>query len=212
MSTPTTHRIAMRPERLLAFSDGVLAIIITLMILEIKLPSLPEHPTAADIHVGFTRLLPHFLAYVLSFTVLAIFWINHHSLFLTVREVSVKLLWHNCIVLFFASLVPFTTAFLGEHYDRPEATLLYGGVQLMILTSSMWMVAYLFRKGLVHADLNPAMRRYYTRLNSANIILTLAAMALGFVSTWISIALFVITIALYLVPKPLEVLREEGLA
>lgn len=205
----TTQRMKVRPERLLAFSDGVLAIIITLMILEIKLPDVAQDATSAQVFAAFLRMLPHLLAYVLSFTVLVIFWINHHQLFLIVREVKTGLLWHNSHVLFWASLVPLVTAFLGDHYRLPEAVLFYGGVQVMILLASMAMVAYLYGQGLVHGDLSPAMRRHYARLNGANLLLTLAAMGLGYVSTWISIGCFIVTIALYVVPKPMAVERDE---
>lgn len=205
----TTQRMKIRPERLLAFSDGVLAIIITLMILEIKLPYVAHDATPSQVFAAFLKTLPHLLAYALSFTVLVIFWINHHQLFLIVREVKTGLLWHNSHVLFWASLVPLVTAFLGEHYMLPEAILFYGGVQLMILLASMAMVAYLYGQGLVHGSLSPAMRRYYGRLNGANLLLTLAAIGLGYVSTWISIGCFIVTIALYMVPRPMEVERDE---
>ena len=198
-----------RPERLLAFSDGVLAIIITLMILEVKLPYVEHDATSAQVFAGFMKMLPHLLAYLLSFALLAIFWINHHSLFNIVSEADNGLLWHNCHVLFWVSLVPLTTAFLGEHYMLPEATLFYGGVQFMILFASILMVAHMFKRGLVHGDLSPAMRRFYSRLNGANAMLTIAAILLGYISTWISIACFVITIILYAMPKPVEVVRDE---
>lgn len=198
-----------KPERLLAFSDGVLAIIITLMILEIHLPEVSDHATSQEVYAAFLKTLPHLLAYVLSFTNLAIFWINHHTLFRIVVAVDTGLLWHNCHMLFWASLVPLATAFLGEHYLLPEATLLYGAVQLMVLLAGMAMVAHLFSRKLVHGALSPAMRRYYTWLNGSSVVLTIAAMLLGYLATWIAIACFVLTIVLYCVPKPVEVLRDE---
>jgi uncharacterized membrane protein len=112
-------------------------------------------------------------------------------------------------VLFWASLVPLVTAFLGEHYMLPEATLFYGLVQLMILISGIAMVTYMYGNKLVHGDLSPAMRRFYSRLNGACALLTIAAIALGYVSTWISIGCFLTIILLYVVPKPIEVMRDE---
>ncbi|MBP6389705.1 MAG: DUF1211 domain-containing protein [Flavobacteriales bacterium] len=206
---PPPERIPMRPERLLAFSDAVLAVIITLMILEIKLPHIPEHATGREVWHGFAEVLPHLFAYLLSFAVLALFWINHHSLFHTVKRVDPNLLWHNCVVLFWASLVPFATAFLGEHYQMPEATLFYGSVQLLILLSSAWMVAYMFRKGLIDEALSPAVRKHYTRLNGLALGLTVISIPLGYVSTWIAISLYLVVILLYVVPKPLDVRRTE---
>ncbi len=204
-----TERPKGKPDRLLAFSDGVLAIIITLMILEIHLPEVSHQATSQEVYTAFLKTLPHLLAYVLSFTNLAIFWINHHTLFRIVVEADTGLLWHNCHVLFWASLVPLATAFLGEHYLLPEATMLYGAVQLMVLLAGMAMVAHLFSHKLVHGALSPAMRRYYTRLNGSSVALSIAAMLLGYIATWISIVCFVVIIVLYCVPKPVEVLRDE---
>lgn len=203
------ERLRGGPDRLLAFSDGVLAIIITLMILEIRLPEVPAHASSKEVHAAFLETLPHLLAYVLSFTNLAIFWINHHTLFRIVLEVDTGLLWHNCHVLFWASLVPLATAFLGDHYMLPEATLVYGIVQLMVLLAGIAMVAHLYARKLVHGSLSPAMRRYYAWLNGSSVALTIAAMLLGYVATWISIVCFVVIIVLYCVPKPVEVLQDE---
>jgi len=104
--------------RVEAFSDGVLAIIVTIMVLELKAPE--EHGIA---HI--LQLWPTFLAYVLSYAYVAIYWINHHRLFSHARVVSNGLLWSNMALLFSLSLVPFATAYLGEHHFTRDATLIY---------------------------------------------------------------------------------------
>lgn len=114
---------SMKTTRLEAFSDGVIAILITIMVLELKVPH------ASDWGVLRT-LWPVFLSYVLSFIYLGIYWNNHHHMFHVTEKVSGKVLWANHILLFFLSLVPFATAWMGENHFQPNPTAFYG---LMLL-------------------------------------------------------------------------------
>ncbi|MFZ1686597.1 MAG: TMEM175 family protein [Flavobacteriales bacterium] len=205
---PRVH-MRMGPERLLAFSDGVLAIVITLMILEIKLPAVPHGATSDQVRSAFSSLWPHLAAYALSFLLLALFWINHHSLFLSVRGSTNALLWHNCHVLFWVSLVPLTTAFLGEHPELPQATLYYGIVQMAILFSSNLMIWHMARKRLFDEQLSPTVQRYYARLNGTTAGLTLLATFAGYVSTWLAIGVYLVIVALYFLPRPIELVDKE---
>ncbi|MGH9902698.1 MAG: TMEM175 family protein, partial [Pyrinomonadaceae bacterium] len=109
----------MNKTRLEAFSDGVLAIIITIMVLELKIP----HGT--DV-AALRPLLPVFLSYVLSFIYLGIYWNNHHHLLQATRRVNGKILWANLHLLFWLSLVPFATGWMGENHFAPLPTALYG--------------------------------------------------------------------------------------
>ena len=114
----------MEKERLAAFSDGVIAIIITIMVLELKVPHGSEWTDLA-------KLLPIFVSYVLSFVYVAIYWNNHHHMFQTVHHVNGAVLWANTHLLFWLSLVPFTTDWMGEnHFDR-NPVMLYGLSLLM---------------------------------------------------------------------------------
>jgi TMEM175 potassium channel family protein len=101
----------MKKERLLAFSDGVIAIIITIMVLELKVPH------GAD-WAALTRLIPVFLSYVLSFIYIAIYWNNHHHLMHTLTHVDGLILWANTHLLFWLSLIPFATGWMGENHSR----------------------------------------------------------------------------------------------
>lgn len=112
--------------RLEAFSDGVLAIVITLMILEIKLPHLAPHPTNQEAWQGLVPIVPKLLAYALSFLMIAIFWVNHHQLVHSIRSSTRALLWWNNLWLFFVCLLPFPTAFLGENPTLEVAACLFG--------------------------------------------------------------------------------------
>ena len=114
----------MDKDRLLAFSDGVVAIIITIMVLELKVP----HGASWDDLAG---VLPVFLSYVLSFVYVAIYWNNHHHLLYTVNQVDGLILWANTHLLFWLSLVPFATAWMGENHFAKLPTAVYGVALLM---------------------------------------------------------------------------------
>ena len=114
----------MGKNRLEAFSDGVLAIIITIMVLELKVPH-------GDSFAALAPLLPVFLGYVLSFIYIAIYWNNHHHLMHTVEHVSASILWANMHLLFWLSLIPFATAWMGENHFSAMPTALYGFILLM---------------------------------------------------------------------------------
>src|SRR5437667_408227 len=109
----------MTTSRLEAFSDGVIAIIVTIMVLELRAPSQPTLP-------ALWKVAPIFISYGLSFLVVAIMWVNHHHLIHAVRQVTARLLWSNLNLLFWMSLVPFVTDFLGRNPRVPFPVSLYG--------------------------------------------------------------------------------------
>ncbi len=111
MNLPSTNRIE-------AFSDGVIAIIVTLLVLEIKIPEFEEH-TLAGFLAAMTPLIPKLIGFAFSFFTVAIFWVNHHAFFHRIKHSTWRLLWHNNLLLFFLSVVPFTTGFVGDYpFDR----------------------------------------------------------------------------------------------
>ena len=107
MKLPSTNRIE-------AFSDGVIAIIVTLLVLEIKIPEFEEHTFAGFLAV-MAPLVPKLIVFAFSFFTVAIFWVNHHNFFHRIKHASWRLLWHNNLLLFFLSVVPFTTGFVGDY-------------------------------------------------------------------------------------------------
>src|SRR3974377_2613964 len=139
----------MGKERLSAFSDGVIAIIITIMVLELKVP----HGSTWSI---LMTVVPSFLSYILSFIYLAIYWNNHHHLLHTVTRVDGLILWANSFLLFWLSLIPAATAWMGENFLVPIPTALYGAILLMpAIAYSLLQKAILRKQGseslLVHA-------------------------------------------------------------
>ena len=128
----------MGKDRLAAFSDGVIAILITIMVLELRIPH------GAD-WAALVGLVPSLLTYVMSFVYLAIYWNNHHHLLYTVTRVDGLILWANSHLLFWLSLIPAATAWMGENLSAPVPTAVYGGVLLMPAIAY-----YLLQKTIVH--------------------------------------------------------------
>jgi uncharacterized membrane protein len=181
----------MERNRLEAFSDGVLAIIITIMVLELKLPR------GVDL-AALKPLFPIFSSYVLSFVYIGIYWNNHHHLFHSTRRVSAGILWSNLHLLFWLSLFPFATGWMGENHAAPTPTALYGLVLLMAA------IAYyvLQRAIIAHQGVNSLLasalgRDWKGKLSPA---LYLAAIPLAFVSPWLANGLYAFVALLWLIP------------
>jgi uncharacterized membrane protein len=192
----------MGKERLAAFSDGVLAIIITIMVLELKIPHGAGWPALAGV-------APHFVSYVLSFIYIAIYWNNHHHLLHTVSRVDGLILWANANLLFWLSLIPASTAWLGENFPASVPTAVYGIVLLMpAIAYVLLQRAILHRQGrqsmLAHAigiDLKGKLSPFFY----------LAAIGFAFVAPWVSIALYALVAAIWLVPdRRIENLVQEA--
>ena len=177
--------------RLEAFSDGVLAIIITIMVLELKVPH------AADL--GALRpLIPVFLSYLLSFVYIGIYWNNHHHMLHATQSVSGAMLWANLHLLFWLSLVPFATAWMGENHFAPAPTALYG-VPLLMAAIAYWLLQRtILRHQGHHSLLATAVGSDFKGKLSP--VLYVAAIPLAFVSPWISYALFVLIAGWWLLP------------
>jgi uncharacterized membrane protein len=178
-------------NRLEAFSDGVLAIIITIMVLELKAPS------DASLQ-ALKTLLPVFLSYVLSFIYVGIYWNNHHHMFHTVRTVNASILWANLHLLFWLSLFPFATAWMGENHAAPAPTAVYGFVLLMAA------IAYYILQSLIIAQqgsdslLALAVARDWKGKLSP--VVYLSGIALAYIHPWISSGLYAFAALLWLVP------------
>ena len=192
----------MKTGRLEAFSDGVLAIVITIMVLEMKAP---EDTTLQ----GLIAVAPVFVSYLLSFIYLGIYWNNHHHLMQVTQKVNGKILWANLHLLFWLSLIPFATSWLGEqgHYYEALPVAVYGFVLLMSA------VAYfiLERVLVTYHDHNSALSKLCTNgaKEYASLTLYLLAVALAYVNTWISIAAYIVVALIWLVPdRKLEALME----
>jgi uncharacterized membrane protein len=183
----------MTTSRLEAFSDGVIAIIITIMVLELRAPAEPTLP-------ALVKVLPTFIVYALSFLLAAIMWINHHHLIHAVHRVTAGLMWSNMNLLFWMSLVPFVTEFLGKNYRAPLAVALYG-LDLALCSTGF----YFLRGELIRQSRHdPAMVEYHEgiqRKNGWSWALYVLSVPLAYVSVYASFAIFVIIPALYFLPE-----------
>ncbi len=146
--------------RLEAFSDGVIAIIITIMVLEMKLPLPHQGATLADLK----PVVPYFLSYALSYVFVGIYWNNHHHLFQAARRVTGGILWANLHLLFWLSLIPFTTAWMGENTFAPTPTAVYGVVLLLAA-----LAYYVLQLSILRAPGgNPVWKRPSAAIGKAN--------------------------------------------
>ena len=181
----------MHKSRLEAFSDGVLAIIITIMVLEIKVP----HGDTVD---TLRPLLPVFSSYVLSFIYVGIYWNNHHHLFQAARKVNGRVLWANLHLLFWLSLLPFASGWMGENRFAALPVALYGAILLMA-----GLAYWLLSRAIIQADgpdslLAKAIGKDWK--GNVSVVLYLLAIPLTFLHEWIAEAIYVGVALLWLIP------------
>ena len=181
----------MGKDRLAAFSDGVIAIIITIMVLELKVP----HGADWKVLLGVT---PSFVSYVLSFIYLAIYWNNHHHLLHTVTRVDGLILWANSHLLFWLSLIPATTAWMGENFLAPLPTAVYGGTLLMPAIAYYLLQKAIMRTQGTDSVLANALGKDIK--GKTSLMLYVAGIVLAFVSPWLSIAIYALVAIMWLVP------------
>jgi len=174
-----------------AFSDGVIAIIITIMVLNMQVPH-------GDELAALKPVLPVFLSYVLSFIYVGIYWNNHHHLLHTIHHVSAGILWANLHLLFWLSLFPFATGWMGENHLAPTPTAAYGFVLLMA-AMAYWILqrAIIAHQGRASLLASAIGRDWKGKLSPA---LYLAAIPLAFASTWLANGIFVLVALLWFVP------------
>jgi uncharacterized membrane protein len=187
--------------RIEAFSDGVIAVIITIMVLELKLPRDAAWGTLSDV-------VPHLLVYALSFVVVAAFWVNHHHLLHRARFATPAVLWSNIALLFSMSLIPFVTAYLTEDAGAPPALVSYALVLALSSAAFCGLIAAVARQ---YAE-DPARAAQFARMSVkayVAIALYAASALLAFVSSYIAYAVFIAIPALYFLPD--SKLVEPGL-
>lgn len=181
----------MTTARLEAFSDAVIAIVITVMVLELRVPH------QADL-TALREVAPVFLVYVLSFVYLAIYWNNHHHLMVLTDRINGKILWANVHLLFWLSLVPFTTGWMGENDFAALPTAVYG-VDLLLAA-----IAYFILQTAIIAEQGPSSKLANALgrdlKGKASPVLYITAIPLAFVSRWIALGLYVFVALIWLIP------------
>jgi uncharacterized membrane protein len=182
-------------DRVQAFSDGVIAILITIMVLELKIP----HGKSDSAHASALKdLVPIFLTYVLSFVFLGIYWNNHHHMFMATRRVNGAVLWANLHLLFWLSLFPFFTGWMGENHFAELPTAAYGAVLFMA-----GVAYYVLKSAIIAAQgENTALADALGRDLKGKIspVIYAVAIPLAFVNRWIALSLYILVALMWLVP------------
>jgi uncharacterized membrane protein len=181
----------MHKNRLEAFSDGVLAIIITIMVLEMKVP----HGTTVE---ALIPLVPVFLSYVLSFIYLGIYWNNHHHMLHASRAVTGSVLWANLHLLFWLSLIPFTTGWMGENHFATLPAAAYGFVLLMAAIAYWVLQHRIIAAQGEDSILRKAVRKDWK--GKVSPLLYSSAIVLAFVSRWVAVAIYAFVALMWIIP------------
>jgi len=181
----------MSKDRLEAFSDGVIAIIITIMVLELRAPQQASW-------TALVPLLPVFLSYVLSFVFLGIYWNNHHHLLQAIERVDGQVLWANMHLLFWLSFTPFVTAWMGENNFAAQPVALYGVILLLAAVAYYILTQALLRLHGRNSVLAKALGRDVKGKISP--VIYLVAILVSFVAAWLSCALYVLVAIIWLIP------------
>jgi len=174
-----------------AFSDGVIAILITIMVLELN------GPHGADL-AALRPLIPTFVSYVLSFIYLGIYWNNHHHLIQAVQHVNGRVLWANLHLLFWLSLIPFVTSWMGDNHFAPTPVALYGTVLLFAGIAYNILTRALIALHGQHSTIATALGNDFK--GKISVVLLLAAIPLAYVSAWIACGVYFFIAIIWLIP------------
>ena len=183
----------MKTNRLEAFSDGVIAILITIMVLELKAPHDPNPASLA-------RMWPTFFAYILSFIIIAIYWVNHHHLIHLVTRVDSVILWANINLLFWISLIPWVTVYLGDNHALPFPVALYAAVSAAGAISFFLLTISIARHHHHEAEFE-RLKKKMTRKNLVAILIYFAAIPAAFIYTPLALVMISLPAAMYFLPE-----------
>lgn len=203
------YELKLSGDRLSMFSDGVIAIIITLMIMGINIPDIEGEMTLLKLGMALLAIIPSLLAYAVSFYSLAIFWANHHNFFHLIKHIDRGLMWLNMNLLFWLSLIPLPTAFLAKHYGEPEGIVLYSLCMFMCNASFGVLFIYAKFRGLINAQYNRERIREIIRMIVWACLLWIVALFLGYVSVYLSYIIYAFISILFFLPKNIEVIEES---
>jgi uncharacterized membrane protein len=189
----------MEKNRIEAFSDGVFAIAITLLILEIRIPHVP----ASELKLAFIAILPKIMAFILSFIIIGVYWVAHHNLLHFVRQVDRTALWLNMLMLLFVVFIPFPTALLGEYPKEKFPAVLYGiTIASVNLSGTLFWWYCSHNNRLTKTNLRPRFARRIILLNTSPAIMYIMAMILTLVDVRISYFIYILVPVFFILPNP----------
>jgi uncharacterized membrane protein len=205
------NRFFIPTTRIEAFSDGVFAIVMTLLAFQFKVP---KYSAAAGLNQNFRALLqvaPNFISFVFSFLFVAVFWVNHHQLFHSIKEADRKLLWLNIHLLFWITMIPFPTGMVGDYPQVSLAAISLAIVLLMVSVSSYLVRRYsYYQAALTNENKSARIIKEGLSKNIVAIVLNLAAIATTFISVDISYIIFLVVLILFSIPHRSEIKNESS--
>lgn len=197
-------------SRMEYFSDGIMAIAITIMVLDIELTKFPTLTRANEWDI-MVSLLPRFLVYLLSFVILGVMWVNHHTFYHMIKYVDIKLLWYNLHLLFWLTLVPFATSMISKFPSLPLPLASYGFIMFMSSLAFNWSRIYAVKKHMIYAghekELNDAIDKLIARIRmkiTVGVLLYSISIPVAFISIYLAYVCIVAPAVLYLVPEVIE--------
>lgn len=193
-------------NRIEAFSDGVIAIIITVMVFDIKLLA---EPTAISINNELLLVIPKIITYVISFMMLAIMWVNHHQLFHQIEKTDRKLLWLNIHLLFWMSLIPFVTNLVGTSFDLWQSAMVYSAVFLMCALAFTLIRNYLIKRDLLFQQIDKKAQQKIKIKNIIGMSIYALAMVISPINLYVSYILVLIVPAMYFIPENIKTIKNE---
>ena len=195
------RRVGMAPGRLLTLADGIFAIAMTLLVLDLRLPETP----GVDLATRLGSLIPRFGTFVVSFVVLGVFWFAHHQTFHFVVRVNRTLVWLSVLFFMGVALIPFVASVLGANYNDPIALTLYGGV-IGLLTVLGYVVRWYLtgERGLVVGGLDPDLVRKVSQWIAVGPSIALVAIVLAFVNPLISLLIYLVLPVLFIAFNPVD--------
>ncbi len=197
----TKTELHLTTTRIETLGDGVFAIAMTLLILEIRIPVLDPRSASAELPSALYALWPRFLCYVISFVTLGVYWVAHHLHFYTIQRADRMLLWINVVFLMTIGFVPFSTALIGAYVHERIPVILYGANMIAASLALQWHWSYATHNHrLVSANVDPALVRSVTQVILVGPLVYLIAIALSWFSTGLSIAAYLLVNLLYIVP------------
>lgn len=200
----STESAGLTKSRIEALTDGVFAIAMTLLILEIKVPML-EHSQVHELPSKLLAQWPKYVSYVISFIMLGIYWIGHHNQFHLIRRSDRRLLWINILFLMTISFVPFSTALLGEYAGQQIAAVIYGANLVVVGLLLYWHWHYAtYNARLVNVDIDPQVVSMVSRRILFGPAAFLLAIGVSFASVAASLAIYLLTPLIYVLPGKID--------
>jgi TMEM175 potassium channel family protein len=189
----------LRLNRIEAFTDGVFAIIVTLLVLELKVPALNNPRSASELAERLIELLPQFLSWLISFVIVCKFWLNHHHIFGLARHANYSLVWLNVIFLMCQSFIPFPTALMGEHSSNPLAVSFFGCVMAINTVAFIAMHRYILRR-LLKPELANAQTPHIILKSFVGVVSYLVGAACAWYKVDVAFAVYFLTPLFFIVP------------